>query len=157
MCSAVDELIRCLNCRLGSACAGTAKLLLEVAIQYAYYTLLGVSIEEALRRIRRRSRSAASFTATMIARLRGVHGSRKKWVLRTYLSIAELVHPSSKLHEAGLTMLPSNKLLLELGDAVIYLVLVSGDPVSGKVLDLSTSCGFEKSLKLIERRGNLVG
>ena len=53
------------------------RLALESTVQYTYYKLLGVEWSEALKRISKRSRFAASFSATMIKELKGVHGSRK--------------------------------------------------------------------------------
>ena len=126
---------------------------LEAATQYAYYLLQGVGWSEALERIRRRSRAAASFTATMIKRLRGVHGSRRRWILRVYLWLGEYLHPSAEMHAASGEPGLREELVREVLDAIAYLCLVAGRELllrSGLV----AGCGLEKTRRLLARRGS---
>ncbi len=153
MCGAAAELLGSLRCGLRLAAAAAAKLLLEAAVQRAYYALQGVGEAEALARVRARSRAAASFTATMIRRLRGVHGSRKAWILRVYLRVAELVHPSARLHEAGGPAAPPEELLREVVDAVLYLEALCGAPLDPEHPAV-TRCRPERTLRLLLRRGS---
>ncbi len=154
LCSVLGELTECLRCGLKAACAALAKLSMEVAVQSAYYRLMGVSVEEAVRRISVRSRAAASFTASMIKSLRGVHGQRKKWILNTYLKVASYVHPSTKLHKAGSTVALPSELLLQVLDVIAYLESIAGRPVD---LEYASRCDLEKTLRLLSRRGSLEG
>ena len=151
LCSVLEELERCIGCGLRSACSALVKLALEIAVQRAYYALLGVGEEEALRRISVRSRGAASFTASMVKGLRGVHGSRKSWIMRVYLAVSEYVHPSRRLHGQGSTSMIPGELLREALDVVAYLEALTGVSID---VGLASSCGFEKTLRLMLRRGS---
>ncbi len=124
---------------------------LEAATQYAYYLLQSVGWTEALERIRRRSRAAASFTATMIKRLRGVHGSRRRWILRVYLELGEYLHPSAEMHAASGEPGLRDELVREVLDAVAYLCLIARRElrVPG---GLVAGCGLEKARRLLMRR-----
>ncbi len=127
------------------------RLGLEAATQYAYYLLQGIDWDKALERIRRRSRAAASFTATMIKRLRGVHGSRKHWILRVYLWLGEYLHPSAEMHAASGEPGLREELVREVLDAIAYLCLVAGrEPLLQD--GLVAGCGLEKTGRLLARR-----
>ena len=133
------------------------RLALEAALQYAYYRLQGVEWSEALARIRHRSRFAASFTASMIKELRGVHGSRKRWLLRVYLSLGSWLHPSIELHEANGEPPLDEELACEVLDAITYVLLIAGCSLPG-VEDVAAECGLEKTGRLLARRsGNVRG
>jgi hypothetical protein len=127
------------------------RLGLEAAIQYAYYVLQGVGWEEALQRIARRSKGAASFTATMIKMLRGVHGSRRRWILRVYLGLGEWLHPSISVHRVGGRIILDEGLVREVLDAISYVCCLTGSCVS---LDTARSCGLEKTRRLLLRRAS---
>ncbi len=146
LCRVFEEFSRCLECGLAVACYALLKLMLETAVQHAYYDLIGVSDEEALKRITKRSRGAASFRATMIKGLKGVHGSRKNWMLKLYLALSEFTHPSDRLHK-GFPQL-NEDLVLEVFDAILYLYALRGIDVASA----AKSCGSEKTLKLLQRR-----
>ena len=151
LCRVLSELARCLELGMTLACYALLKLAVETAVQHAYYSLQGVAFEEALPLIRRRSRAAASFTATMVRRLKGVHGPRKAWVLKTYLRVAEYVHPSARLHEAGGEPGVDEALFLGALDVVTYLELLAGVHIDAEV---ARRCGLEKTLKTVLRRGS---
>ncbi|ABM81278.1 hypothetical protein [Hyperthermus butylicus] len=131
------------------------RLAFEAAVQYAYYWLQGLEWEKALARIRHRSRFAASFTATMIKELRGVHGSRKRWLLHIYLSLGAWLHPSIELHEANGEPLLDEELVGEVLDAIAYTLLVAGCSLPG-LEDKTMGCGFEKTGRLLARRSGSV-
>jgi hypothetical protein len=126
------------------------RLALEAAIQDAYYKLLGVEAGEAERRIAVRSRYYASFTASMIKGLKGVHGSRRRWLLRVYLKLGDWLHPTSKLHSAGGMPVLDAELVREVLDAIGYTLLLAGYSIPSQ--SLASSCGFEKSSRYYERR-----
>jgi len=121
----------------------------EAAGQHAYYALLGIEWSEALERISRRSRFAASFTASMVKGLRGVHGSRRKWLLRTYLRLNEWLHPSIALYRAGGVPVPDAGLVRSVADSIAYLCSLAGVEPGEEAV---RSCGLEKTWRLLERR-----
>jgi hypothetical protein len=126
------------------------RLAMEAAVQEAYYKLLGVEPGEAERRIAVRSRYYASFTASMVKQLRGVHGSRRRWLLKVYLRLGEWLHPTAKLHKARGTPPLDDSLLLEALDAIGYTLLIAGYSTPSR--SLAEACGLEKSFRLHERR-----
>lgn len=128
------------------------KLALEAAVQRAYYTMLGVPWEEALRRIARRSRSAASFTASMVRQLRGIHGVRRRWVLRTYLRLGTWLHPSIEMRRAGGLVTLDEELVRDVLDAIAYLCLTI-DEMGDGLRDAVGTCGLEKTGRLLSKKG----
>ncbi len=127
------------------------RLALEAMVQHAYYKLLGVSEEEAERRIRVRSKYYASFTVNMIRRLRGVHGARRRWLIKVYLRLGEWLHPTARLRKAAGSPPADPLLLMEVLDAIGYLALITGGNMPS--WQLAERCGLEKSLRLLARRG----
>lgn len=131
------------------------KLLLEAIIQYIYIS--SMNIEDPIAYVRKRSRNYASFSATMIKRLRNIHGSKKKWILKTYLKISKFVHPSDIVWTS--TIYLDVELAKEILDVILY-VLVHA--IRSGVLDkdctnldvlrsLAEKCKFNESLKLLSR------
>ncbi len=136
---------------LNSSCSvicvySTLRLLLEASVQYAYYLLMGFSEHDLLSLVARRERSYASFTATMVKRLKGVHGSRKKWILRTYLRLGEYTHPTTKVWSGALIL--DEDLLVEALDAVTYVLLFARRDL--RKLFPRNHCRLSKTLKLLE-------
>ena len=129
------------------------RLGLETAAQYAYYSLQGIAWSEALERIRRRSRAAASFTATMIKGLRGVHASRRRWILRVYLWLGDYLHPSAEMHAASGEPGLREELVREVLDTITYLCLVTRRELALQER-LVAGCGLEKTGRLLARRGS---
>jgi hypothetical protein len=125
------------------------RLALESTVQYTYYKLLGVEWSEALKRISKRSRFAASFSATMIKELKGVHGSRKKWIMRVYLRLNEWLHPSIQMISLGGINIVDWDLVREVLDVIAYLAVLIGSNID---YVLASRCGLEKTLRLLARR-----
>lgn len=131
------------------------KLLLEAMVQYIYIRSIG--IEDPIAYVRRRSRGYASFSVTMIKRLRNVHGSKKRWILKIYLQIAKFVHPSDMVWIS--TTHFDVRLARETLDATLYLLVHA---IRNGVLDkgcanldilrsLAEECGLSESLRLLSR------
>jgi len=131
------------------------KLLLEATIQYIYIS--SMKIEDPIIYVRKRSRNYASFSATMIKRLRNVHGSKKKWILKTYLQVSKFVHPSDVVWTS--TIYLDVKLVREVLDVILYVI---AHAVRSGVLDkvcanldflkgLAKECELNESLKLLSR------
>ncbi len=125
------------------------KLLLESIAQVVYYRLLGVEGQELLQRVTRRSKAYASFTATMIARLRGVHASRRRWVMRVYLRLSEYTHPSTRLWRWNVGV--EEDLVWEALDAILYLTLLGYPELRGQLHP--RACRLDKSLRLLAAGG----
>ena len=131
------------------------KLLLEATIQYIYIFSMG--IENPIAYVKKRSRDYASFSVTMIKRLRNVHGSKKKWILKTYLQVSKFVHPSDILWTS--TAYLDVKLIEEVLDVTLYII---AHAIRSGVLDktcanldvlrsLAKECELNESLRLLSR------
>jgi len=126
------------------------RLAFEAAVQHAYYKLMGVDESEAMASIARRSRFYASFTAGMVKQLKGVHGSRRRWMLNVYLKLGSWLHPTANLHRASGEPPLDEKLIVETLDAIAYVMAVT----SCHLLELGEAekCRFERTARLLRRR-----
>ena len=127
------------------------RLALEAAIQRAFYRLMGIEWGEALKRISHRSRFAASFTASMIKNLRGVHGVRKRWILRTYLRLGTWLHPSVEMRRCGGRPPLDEELVVDVLDAITYLCSYAAGGVPKNLAEVSELCTLRNTAKLLRK------
>ncbi len=140
------------------------KVVIEASIQLLYYfNKYGVSEEGVLREVRRREKSATTFNIKMINKIRDLHLSIKKEIVRTYLNISEFTHPTRSLlliHEGKYANREELQILLHKStDIVTYCILrVCGTSIiNDELMKLVNELGLERSLKYIGRIGSEPG
>ncbi len=128
------------------------KLALEALYQALY--LSRTSDPEAV--LRRRTRSAHSFTARMITDAPDTPGPIKRKVLRAYLALCELVHPTPRLYGDPTILTKDHRdyedKLLRALDAALYAAVRLEPSIAGSVAELAEEHGLELSLKAAVKR-----
>ena len=140
------------------------KILIEASIQLLYYfSKYGVNEEGVSREVKRREKSATTFNIKMIGKIRDLHLSIKKEIIKTYLDISKFTHPTKNLlliHERK--HIDENELrtlLHRATDIVAYCILrvCRVSIVSNELLRAINELGLERSLKYIGRKGSEPG
>ena len=85
----------------------------------------------------------------MIKELKGIHGSRKKWMMKVYLRLNEWLHPSIKMISLESIDIVDWDLVREVLDVIAYLATLIGSNIDHT---LASRCGLEKTLRLLARR-----